>query len=586
MSRPVLVTPQPREVELLHESAAPIRDVRCEPSDGEAYTLEVSGGVAILTGATHHAEQTLRQLGPTPPAVRIADAPAMALRGVIEGFYGRPWSHRERLDLLAFCGRQKLNTFVWAPKDDPYHRESWREPYPVAELDRLAELVRVAEHHHVELAWAVAPGLSINFGEEAELIALFRKAEQLYGIGVRSFQLLWDDIPEHLLAEDAGTLHARVTNRFAAWLRNQPRTRPLVVCPLDYHGTEPTPYRDGFRELLDEDIVVYWTGPKIVSPSISRADTEAARAAFGRELLVWDNYPVNDFDPSRLFLGPLIGREGALPVTGLIANGMTQAAPSKLGLATAADYAWNPDAYDPERAFTAAIREVAGTQADALRIFADANRSGPLGGEDRGDPEALRRAAETLLRRLDDPWFIEAAAPWLDAALDRSVPRYARIPALRDEHAPLPERDDVIFVADKPSGIAARDSELPVIAWDGLIELGMAESADHSPLDDALTIVEPEHPLAAGLEGVVRIYRGPGRLRFGQPGPAATVVALGGDPPRPVLFAYDAGAKMPGGIAPARRVALFLAPEGLAPWLLGPRGRQLFEAALRWATCR
>ena len=187
------------------------------------------------------------------------------------------------------------------------------------------------------------------------------------------------------------------------------------------------------------------------------------------------------------------------------------------------------------------------------------------------------------MRELDDPWFLQAAGPWLDAALDRSVPRYARMPALPEEHGALPERDDVLFVADKEAGAAARDSALPVVAWDGLVELGMAESAGQVFLDYALTVVEPSHPLAAGRDGVVRVYRGPGRLRFGRPGPGAVVVAVAGKPPRPVLFAYEAGAEMPGGVAPARRVGIFLAPEALDPWLLAPTGRALFDAAVEWA---
>ena len=111
------VTPTPRELELLDEPAVPLSglEVRREPGDGEAYSLVVGGGVATLAGAVHHAEQTLRQLGPVVPAVRIRDEPAYPVRGIIEGFYGRPWSHRERLDLIAFCARHKLNTFVYAP---------------------------------------------------------------------------------------------------------------------------------------------------------------------------------------------------------------------------------------------------------------------------------------------------------------------------------------------------------------------------------------------------------------------------------------------------------------------------------------
>ena len=58
----------------------------------------------------------------------------MNVRGVIEGFYGTPWTHEERLDLIRFCGAHGLNTWVHAPKDDACHRKLWREPYPDDEL--------------------------------------------------------------------------------------------------------------------------------------------------------------------------------------------------------------------------------------------------------------------------------------------------------------------------------------------------------------------------------------------------------------------------------------------------------------------
>ena len=105
---------------------------------------------------------------------------AYGIRGIIEGFYGPPWSHRERLDLLAFCGAHRLNTFVYAPKDDPYHRESWREPYPPAELARLAELVEEARRHGVELHWTIAPGQDVCHSSDADFARLVAKVEQLW----------------------------------------------------------------------------------------------------------------------------------------------------------------------------------------------------------------------------------------------------------------------------------------------------------------------------------------------------------------------------------------------------------------------
>lgn len=283
----------------------------------------------------------------------------MRIRGVIEGFYGPPWTHAERLDLIEFCGREGLNTWVHAPKDDPYHRELWRAPYPDEELERLAELARRAERHGVEFVWAIAPGLSIRPAEAAELAALEAKREQMLGAGVHRVELLWDDIERGFVsAED----QAAVSNRFAAG-------EPLVVCPMGYAGSGRTPYRDAFGKALDPQIVVYWTGPEVISTAIVRAELDRAVDAFEHELLLWDNYPVNDPDATTLFLGPLQHRDPDLAggrCAGIVANAMLQAVPSKLALATVADWARDPHAYDPLASFEHALAEYGAEVAAAL----------------------------------------------------------------------------------------------------------------------------------------------------------------------------------------------------------------------------
>src|SRR5215212_2462201 len=112
----------------------------------------------------------------------------MRVRGLIEGFYGPPWSHAERLDLIAFCGRHGLNTWVHAPKDDPYHRKLWRDPYPDVDLELIRELLEQAERHGVELAYAIAPGLDVCYSKDSELETLLAKCRQVQSAGVRSFQ--------------------------------------------------------------------------------------------------------------------------------------------------------------------------------------------------------------------------------------------------------------------------------------------------------------------------------------------------------------------------------------------------------------
>ncbi len=41
-----------------------------------------------------------------------AHPPAFEMSGVIEGFYGPPWSHGDRLDMLRFMGRSGLKIYI------------------------------------------------------------------------------------------------------------------------------------------------------------------------------------------------------------------------------------------------------------------------------------------------------------------------------------------------------------------------------------------------------------------------------------------------------------------------------------------
>ena len=75
-----------------------------------------------------YAAQTLQQLAQTDgqgnttlPLGVIKDYPDVAYRGTVEGFYGDPWSHTDRIEQLRFYGKMKMNTYIYGPKDDPYH---------------------------------------------------------------------------------------------------------------------------------------------------------------------------------------------------------------------------------------------------------------------------------------------------------------------------------------------------------------------------------------------------------------------------------------------------------------------------------
>ena len=124
----------------------------------------------------------------------MAIAAPIPLRGVVEGFYGKPWTQAQRVDMIEFCGAHGLNAYIYAPKDDPYHREKWREPYPKSQMKKLAALVREAQAHNVRFIFAVSPGLSFSFtplrgAEDRE--KLLEKLNSVYAVGVRDFAVFF-----------------------------------------------------------------------------------------------------------------------------------------------------------------------------------------------------------------------------------------------------------------------------------------------------------------------------------------------------------------------------------------------------------
>ncbi|MGW5943146.1 beta-N-acetylglucosaminidase domain-containing protein [Streptomyces celluloflavus] len=430
----------------------------------EGYALAVGDGRIALAGkdatGTYYAAQSLRQLLPhrDRPGARIQgtavrDWPATPLRGVIEGFYGTPWSHQARLDQLDFYGEHKMNIYVYSPKDDAYLRAKWRDAYPADRLAQLKELVDRARARHVEFTYALSPGLSVCYSSDADVAALTAKFQTLWDIGVRTFAVPLDDISytNWNCAADkdrfgtgggaAGTAQAHLLNRVnQEFIAKHPGAEPLQTVPTEYYDVQPSPYKQALSTQLDKNVLVEWTGVGVVAPTMSVAEAQRAREVFGHPILTWDNYPVNDYATDRLLLGPFNGREKGLPgqLAGITANPMIQPAASKIALHTVADYAWNDQAYDARASWGAAIDELAGGDARtarALRAFADANYYSVLNprqspelaaavdafGKD-GDARRLDAALRTvqdapavLRDRLADRGFVQDSGPWLDA---------------------------------------------------------------------------------------------------------------------------------------------------------------------------
>ena len=82
--------------------------------------------------------------------------------GVIEGFYGQPWSRVERLELFGWMQDWGLNTYFYAPKDDLKHRALWRQLYSEAEAAALREVIVACGDIVVALTWVGLVGFGLD----------------------------------------------------------------------------------------------------------------------------------------------------------------------------------------------------------------------------------------------------------------------------------------------------------------------------------------------------------------------------------------------------------------------------------------
>lgn len=305
-------------------------------------------------------------LGPAAPA-------KFRQVGVIEGFYGTPWSHEDRIDMLEFMGGMGMTTYYYAPKDDPYHREKWREPYPAERLKQFRELLAVASKNKIDPYFALSPGLTMVYSDPKDFEALAGKLDAMTSLGFAHFALLFDDVPPVLPNEQDRTRFGSVAAAQAFVIGKTQehllaKGADLVICPTTY--TNAWGDRGYLTELggnVDVRIPFFWTGIDIVTPGFTSSQTREWTELMLRPPLIWDNYPVNDFAKWRVFLGPWRGRSSDLPdlSSGIVSNPMIQAHVSMIPLATLAEYARDPKNYDPSRAIQTSLERLFGREAAA-----------------------------------------------------------------------------------------------------------------------------------------------------------------------------------------------------------------------------
>jgi hyaluronoglucosaminidase len=373
-------------------------------------------------------------------------------RGIVEGFFGPLWSMAHRRRLFEFGAARGMNTYLYAPKDDPFHRERWRAPYPSKQWQELLTLIDEAQKRDIEFVYGFHPGKGLSFSAEKPICILLSKAQRFYDAGVRTFAVLFDDIPSRLA-------HARDRNHFknslaraeGTWLgeiiARQPRSWTGVewwICP-SFYSLDPLlvdvfgPFEKHFLEVLAEclpaNVPCCWTGPSVVSPKITLPHVQKIAKLIRRPLILWDNYPVNDLSmQDELHIGPLQNRDPRLPqaVYAYLNNPLLQQELSFIPLATCFDYAANPAAYLAEKSWSDIIARSFGKRASAhwqtIRTFCEraqeSKKSKHLLRFSRNELKALQRAGSYLQRNRKKKWAAEIK-PW-EKQIERTLKDYAR----------------------------------------------------------------------------------------------------------------------------------------------------------------
>lgn len=329
----------------------------------------------------------------------IEDFAYTKYRGIVEGFYGHPWKMENRLSLLDYCKRYKMNVYVYGPKSDPYHLGQWADDYPTVVSDRqryfgqitqqdISTLASKAKNCNVNFVWAAHPGMSngISFSSTASvdqgLARIMNKFDHLYKLGVRGFGVFLDDMNY----TPSGSMAAYLIQQANKQLKEKyngneiettDKVAPLFYVPTQYALNYGTYTLTALKE-IDPEIVIAFTGHDCFS-TIRPSSIETMANLIGRNPVMWWNNPVNDDHDDRIYMRELTMHwdiESRNPIStlhGLLLNPMNQAQASKVALFGGADYAWNPAHFDASVNWEYAIKSIIWedpNKAAALRIFA------------------------------------------------------------------------------------------------------------------------------------------------------------------------------------------------------------------------
>lgn len=313
--------------------------------------------------------------------LEIKDYSSSYYRGFIEGYYGIPWTSEERKELMRFGSKFKSNIYIYAPKDDAYHSSCWRDLYAENDLEILKEQIEVGRETKTKLAWALHPFMSNKItadNYDASLQIVEKKFNQLYEAGVRQFVISADDVEVTGGLLEDGSLHNKLLNDVATFLKAKNDCNDLVFVPSAYCyqaeqrlKVDLNKYYASLMKDLDDSIHIMWTGDDVCSSMESGRFTEFTNLT-NKKPFFWLNWPVNDYSTDHLLMGKgevlnINYTDNTVPFEGMVTNPMQQAEPSKLSIFAICDYTWNPNKFNVDKSYNDSFKYVEEKEYESLK---------------------------------------------------------------------------------------------------------------------------------------------------------------------------------------------------------------------------
>ena len=253
---------------------------------------------------------------PFPEPLPEGKPPGFKFRGT-KGWMWTPQQYLAEIPALAPFKLNFLMNCYGSMCDIEHYRwgdpqcNRWWEDLPEAKKRAYEEVVRECQRHNITFCFSMNPNIAakrvVNDNSPGSVDALFKHYAWMQGLGVKWFNVSLDDITEGINASS----QARVVNEILHRLRAKDPEAQMIFCPTYYWGDgtgkEQKPYLETLARELDKDVYLFWTGDAVVG-KITRKGADTFRGLCGHRMFLWDNYPVNDNNPT-MHLGPVIDRD-------------------------------------------------------------------------------------------------------------------------------------------------------------------------------------------------------------------------------------------------------------------------------------